>query len=142
VEKIEEVTWPYSTHDEVSHLAVEDVKVLRARIDMLLEERRLSRRRSGFAESVAADRWSLSAQESRLVEALLAVPIGMVCTKDQVYEAVVRSDQTADEAPAPKIVDVLVCKVRKKLAVDGIAITTHWGRGYSLDPNSRARLTA
>lgn len=32
-----------------------------------------------------------------------------------------------------KIVDVFICKIRKQISAVGIQITTHWGRGYSLN---------
>lgn len=41
----------------------------------------------------------------------------------------------ADDIPEPKIIDVLVCKARKKIAAatDGKAfVFTVWGKGYSL----------
>lgn len=38
----------------------------------------------------------------------------------------------ADIEPEPKIVDVFVCKMRKKLARYGVTIETVWGQGYRL----------
>lgn len=40
--------------------------------------------------------------------------------------------------PDPKIIDVHICKLRKKLSAQGISIVTHWGVGWSL-PNEQAR---
>jgi DNA-binding response OmpR family regulator len=31
-----------------------------------------------------------------------------------------------------KIIDVYVCKIRKKVKAIGVEIVTHWGAGYSL----------
>lgn len=42
----------------------------------------------------------------------------------------------------PKIVDVIVCRLRKKLAPFGIKIQTIVGVGYTFDPVSRQRLDA
>ncbi|KRR25939.1 winged helix-turn-helix domain-containing protein [Bradyrhizobium retamae] len=42
-----------------------------------------------------------------------------------------------DEAQI-KIVDVWVCKMRRKLRPYGIAIQTQWGQGYFLPPASKA----
>jgi hypothetical protein len=39
-----------------------------------------------------------------------------------------------DETPDAKIVDVFVCKIRKKLAPFGVDISTVWGAGYSMTP--------
>ncbi|RVE90101.1 helix-turn-helix domain-containing protein [Sinorhizobium meliloti] len=38
----------------------------------------------------------------------------------------------ADVEPETKIVDVFVCKMRKKLARFGVTIETVWGQGYRL----------
>lgn len=41
--------------------------------------------------------------------------------------------------PDPKIIDVWLCKLRRKLAQQGVEIVTHWGVGWSLARNdSRA----
>ena len=44
------------------------------------------------------------------------------------------------EAAAEKIVDVFICKMRKKVAPFGIAIETVWGQGHYLPPASKARV--
>ena len=46
-----------------------------------------------------------------------------------------------DEAPEPKILDVYLCKVRRRLmeAQARIDIETVWGRGWRLSPESVAR---
>lgn len=77
----------------------------------------------------------LTATEARLVG--LLVKHGSV-TKDRIMSALygLRSDV---EEPDIKIVDVLVCKARRKLAGFGIKIGTIWGQGYSMDEASRAR---
>ena len=43
-------------------------------------------------------------------------------------------DKYAYEPPDKKILDVMVCKMRKKLKPYGITLSTHWGRGYYLTP--------
>ncbi|QYJ00776.1 winged helix-turn-helix domain-containing protein [Thalassovita mediterranea] len=40
----------------------------------------------------------------------------------------------------PKIVDVFICKARKKLAPFGVHIHTLWGTGYYLDAETRQAL--
>jgi two-component system cell cycle response regulator CtrA len=42
-----------------------------------------------------------------------------------------------DHEPNDKIVDVLICKIRKKLKPYGVVIKTVWGAGYELTPESR-----
>lgn len=47
---------------------------------------------------------------------------------------------TPDKTPELKIVDVLVCRVRKKIEPLGIRIDTAWGKGYALAPGSRLEI--
>lgn len=39
-----------------------------------------------------------------------------------------------DDWPEAKIVDVFVCKLRKKVEAFGILIETRWGKGYFMSP--------
>lgn len=61
--------------------------------------------------------------------------------KARIYEAIyaLRMDR---EAPEPKIVDVFICKIRKKLVVYGISIETVWGWGYRMPKRDREALAA
>jgi two-component system cell cycle response regulator CtrA len=45
-----------------------------------------------------------------------------------------------DDEPEIKIVDVFVCKIRKKLAPFDIHISTLWGSGYYLTPDMKAKV--
>lgn len=47
-----------------------------------------------------------------------------------------------NQSVQPKIVDVYVCKMRKKLQPYGAAVETLWGRGYRMDDVSRLKLMA
>lgn len=60
-------------------------------------------------------------------------------SKARIYDAIYGLCLDQDR-PEPKIVDVFVCKVRKKLAPHGIEIGTLWGRGYEMSPRNVARL--
>jgi len=60
-------------------------------------------------------------------------------TKDQLLLAVT-SDVTGNKQPEIKIVDVYVCKIRRKLEPFGIVIATVWGRGYNLDADNKAKV--
>lgn len=136
------MSWPYSTHDEVSHLACEDVVVLRARIDMLLEERRLleaSSTRSKVAKVIPEDWPHLSRQEWRLVQFLASLDEGEFASKDRVTDAIVHGD--VDDV-YPELSRVVVCKVRKLLAPVGVSIETRHGIGYRLDRATREMLRA
>ncbi|MGO8401347.1 winged helix-turn-helix domain-containing protein [Rhizobium ruizarguesonis] len=43
-----------------------------------------------------------------------------------------------DDEPEIKIVDVMICKIRKKVATLGLAIETQWGAGYRMLPRGVA----
>lgn len=40
--------------------------------------------------------------------------------------------QLEQNEPELKIIDVFICKIRKKLKPLGLSIATHWGQGYSI----------
>lgn len=60
-----------------------------------------------------------------------------LATKDAILAALYRS-LGRDEA-APRIVDVFVCKLRKKITPFGVAVRTAWGSGYYVDDEVRLR---
>jgi two-component system, cell cycle response regulator CtrA len=79
---------------------------------------------------------ALARQEFALFEALWeARP--RTLTKEQLLKALYGLLPEADMAEI-KIIDVFVCKARKKLAATGIEIGTVWGRGYRMVPASEA----
>lgn len=80
----------------------------------------------------------LSAHEEALIRFLLGVP---EASKERLLTALYGNKPDGDE-PDIKIVDVFVCKARKKLAKFGIEVTTLWGRGYALPPKSKALIRA
>lgn len=45
-----------------------------------------------------------------------------------------------DDGPEIKIIDVFICKMRKKLTRFGITIDTLWGQGYRLKPEMREKI--
>lgn len=59
---------------------------------------------------------------------LVAMADGRIHTKDNLIQMIYI--ERPDEAPEMKIIDVFVCKLRKKVARWGIQILTAWGRGY------------
>jgi two-component system cell cycle response regulator CtrA len=72
---------------------------------------------------------------------LLALRKGIVLTK----EVFLNHLYGGIDEPEVKIIDVFICKLRKKLAVAGAAdlIGTVWGRGYVLrEPSDRAEFWA
>jgi two-component system cell cycle response regulator CtrA len=82
----------------------------------------------------------LTGKEYAILE-LLVLRRGMVLTK----EAFLNHLYGGIDEPEMKIIDVFICKLRKKLAQAGAGnlIGTVWGRGYMMrDPNSPAALSA
>jgi two-component system cell cycle response regulator CtrA len=82
----------------------------------------------------------LTGKEYAILE-LLVLRKGMVLTK----EAFLNHLYGGIDEPEMKIIDVFICKLRKKLAQAGAAslIGTVWGRGYMMrDPNSQAAQAA
>jgi two-component system cell cycle response regulator CtrA len=47
-----------------------------------------------------------------------------------------------DDEPEIKIIDVFVCKLRKKMEIFGVKIETIWGRGYYMTPEMKAKAAA
>jgi DNA-binding response OmpR family regulator len=56
------------------------------------------------------------------------------------FMAALYSDGAYDDEAEEKIVDVLICKIRKKLTPFGIEIKTNWGESYELPEASKARV--
>jgi DNA-binding winged helix-turn-helix (wHTH) protein len=55
---------------------------------------------------------------------------GRVCSKDYLLTKLYPSDA---DAPGIKIIDVYLCKVRKKVEPHGISIRTIWGTGLQVE---------
>ncbi len=81
----------------------------------------------------------LTASERRVLAALYRREI---CTKDMLHLA---SSKGEHPETGLKIVDVYICKLRRKLKPHGLGIETIWGQGYRLATGTReeiARLRA
>lgn len=94
-------------------------------------------------ESIMAYSYSklrLSTQEAQFLAILLTR--NHICTREQLYSALY-FDYDEDESPTPKILDVIVCKLRKKLrrVCDG-KIDTIWGRGYVITTPNKELIAA
>lgn len=76
--------------------------------------------------------WMLTPQEARLFAHLTTRSLA---TKRSIMSAMY-GDRIDDE-PHEKIVDVFICKLRRKLKPYDIEITTVWGQGYSLQGRER-----
>jgi two-component system, cell cycle response regulator CtrA len=114
---------------------------LQARIDALQAKNdRLRGRIDQLEAAMGLDymppmEWRLTQAEAKVMGCLLAREF---CSKDTLMAALYRNDGR-DEAE-PKIVDVFICKIRKKVSPFGVIIHTSWGQGYYLDQASRATL--
>ena len=82
--------------------------------------------------------FGLTGCEARVFGALLAREIA---TKSAIFAAVYANRSECDQAE-PKIVDVFVCKMRRKLKPFGVDIKTAWGTGYYLDNETKKRVRA
>lgn len=72
--------------------------------------------------------WGLTTSEARLFAFLTTREL---CSKAEIMNALYALRPEADEVE-PKIVDVFVCKLRKKLRPFGVEVETVWGQGYRL----------
>ena len=81
---------------------------------------------------------SLTGKEFAILH-LLMMRKNMVLTK----EAILTNLYSGVDEPEPKIIDVFICKLRKKLAGAGVTdvVGTVWGRGYTVRDQSEDRNT-
>lgn len=62
-----------------------------------------------------------------------------MASRETLMAALYYDRPTDRDEPEIKIVDVVVCKIRKKLKPFGIDLLTIWGQGYRLSPEDRER---
>ncbi len=111
-----------------------EVANLRERVDVLEEEVR--QLRDAFEPSVAMpEAWKLTKSEARLLH-VLARTRGGYLTKERILTALYGLEPDVDI----KIVDVFVCKLRRKLSQAGSAIEvrTYYGNGFGLTAEGHA----
>jgi two-component system cell cycle response regulator CtrA len=115
---------------------------MQARIDVLERENEelretiaILRSENVHDEWMAAPELMLTAKEEEICRVLLK--------RSRVHrEALHRLLYLQEPETELKIIDVFVCKVRKKLAPFGVVIQTIWGQGYTLAEGSREKLLA
>lgn len=73
--------------------------------------------------------WRLTATETAYLNVLAGRP--GVTSKEAIHTLIYGTAR--DGGPEVKIVDVIICKLRKKVRPWGVAIETRWGQGYELD---------
>ena len=119
-------------------IRVQDKRIaaLEAENDTLREHvRQLSATIAGDNDKPLPREWGLTPAEERIVMALTRAE---VATKERLLD-VVHNGRPEDE-PAIKIIDVFMCKIRKKLAPYDVSITTIWGRGYMMPAASKRKI--
>ena len=76
--------------------------------------------------------FGLTSSEAKVLSCLIHRDFA---TKPQIMMAIYAD--RLEEEPEQKIVDVFVCKMRKKLKPFGIVISTVWGQGYRLEDRTQ-----
>lgn len=103
-------------------------EALHERIAELREEVDFLRAENAYLKNLFDDearfppKWNLTRRESQLLQAMARGAM----RKEAIVDAIWREEQ------GPKIIDVFICKLRRKLAPHGIAIVTVWGVGYRI----------
>lgn len=127
---------PPTTPDDPRHALLSELTNLRAQLDDAQEEiRSLTKNHDSASEQFVG--------VARLTkkEAVVAATLAKHgrASKASIYHALY-GGLSDDEQREPKIVDVFICKVRKKLAPLGIQIDTQWGVGWTLDGKNLMKL--
>ena len=63
-----------------------------------------------------------------------------VLSKEQIMTFLYSARPYADQPQDVKIIDVVVCKLRRKFRLLNVTIGTVWGRGYCIDHDNHAKL--
>lgn len=61
-------------------------------------------------------------------------------TKEQLHQAIENTRSANQEPTDQKMVDVVICHIRKKIRAHDLAIETLWGIGYFMDVDQRSRV--
>ena len=80
-------------------------------------------------------------KETKLQGALLAVLINRTeVTKDTMHQVIESRRSSLKEETDPKMVDVVICHLRKRLKPFNLTIHTLWARGYYMEPAQRQHM--
>jgi two-component system, cell cycle response regulator CtrA len=109
-------------------------EVLEAENDILREENRQLKEEIGLA-ALPPPMFGLTTQEAVIFGVLLANR----APRRSTFMAAIYSDGAYDDEAEEKIIDVMICKMRKKLEPFGITINTNWGEGFFMSEESKAK---
>lgn len=113
-----------------------EVVALREQLADALEQLRYVKDLVSPPGLIFPQRWRLTDKEARLLRALMAA---VTITKERLLVAMYDTEPEVEI----KIVDVFVCKLRKKLLnPDKIVIGTMWGAGYTIAVDMKAKIMA
>lgn len=120
-----------------------EIAMLRGELDRVKDENDMLRQR--IAEFFGLDTpwpkdvlgFRLTPIEEKFLRVLAKRDFG---SKEMLYSAIYDDRVFDEDLPDPKIIDVKICHLRKKLPSD--AIETIWGRGYRLTDAGKAWLKA
>jgi len=119
------------------------LEILAQKCDLLLAENDALRERLMQLEQLLTGGFDempfggLTRSEAIVLRAIASAEDGAPRTR--IYD-LLYATHSSGEVAEPKIIDVLVCKIRRKLAPRGIAIETVWGWGYRIPAESRENL--
>lgn len=111
------------------------------RLEVVEQENLFLRERVAALQSILMDcvrpplEWRLTGQEARVFGVLVNRELA---SKAAIMAALYADRATEREVPEPKIADVFICKLRKKLRPFGVEITTVFGQGHALNAEVRA----
>jgi two-component system cell cycle response regulator CtrA len=78
----------------------------------------------------------LTGRETKVFAALLAAP-GLL-NKEQILAKSYDDRYGLDDEPEIKIIDIFICKIRRKIKPFCLQIDTVWAMGYSVPPETKA----
>ncbi len=113
------------------------VEALEAENDDLRARVRYLEREYGFHNAVPLI-FGLTGSESKALNLLIERDMA---SRAQLMDALMHG-RGGDEEPEQRIIDVYICKIRKKLKPFGVEVTSVWGRGYLLSSQDKAKVAA
>lgn len=121
-------------HDlEVNRLRIEN-KQLRERVEDLEYDLKELHGQVNGAKLFFPIEWALTARETDVLRYLVVNTVG---EKKAIHRAMYPREW---DAPDLKIMDVFICKLRRKVRPFGVEIDTVWGIGWSLNSGLREKL--